>query len=130
VVSGFYMDRPHLDEWYGETLGALERSAASRRAVFSTWCRAGVGYAVFDRGSGSLDDLARKDVRPLAAFRWTAAPGLAPRLLFSARGVDVLAVHPCAAVSWPDHTAVAGAPAPVPGSATRGAGRATRGGSA
>jgi hypothetical protein len=97
VVSGFYMDRPHLDEWYGQTLAALERSRASRRAVFRTWCRAGVGYAIFDRGSGSLDDLSRTDVRPLASFRWAAAPGLAPSVLFSARGVDVLAVQPCAA---------------------------------
>jgi hypothetical protein len=64
--------------------------------MIASWCRAGVHYVIFDRGDDRSDDAAAA-VKPAASFRWLKQPGLNPKLLFSAHGVDVLAVHPCSA---------------------------------
>jgi hypothetical protein len=82
VLPGYYMDRPYQGD---------------RRAEFALWCRQGVRYAVFDRGDGSPDAHIGAVIRPLIAFAWARAPGLAPRVLYSANSVDALAVDPCAA---------------------------------
>lgn len=97
LLPGYYMNRPYLADWYGSRLARLEGNAATRDGELNLWCREGVRYALFDRGDGSPDFNATNLLRPLSAFRWIEAPGLAPRTLFSANGVDVLDVSPCAA---------------------------------
>jgi hypothetical protein len=97
VLPGYYMNRPYLTDWYAERFARLEGSPASREAEFSLWCRVHVGYAVFDRGNGVADFYAGNIIHPLDSFIWTRAAGLAAHALYSANGVDVLKVSPCAA---------------------------------
>ena len=95
VVSGYYLDRPHLNEWYGTTLTALQAGDASRDAVRASWCHGRYTYLILDRADGSLDNNVRKGVQPPTAFTWLRMPGLAPRILYSARAVDLYAIQPC-----------------------------------
>ena len=95
VVSGYYLDRPHLNEWYGTTLTALQAGDASRDAVRASWCQGRYTYLILDRADGSLDNNTRTGVHPRTTFTWLRIPGLAPRLLYTARAVDVYAIHPC-----------------------------------
>ena len=100
-TRGFYLNRSYLGEWYGWRLARLELSPASRRAELALWCRGGVRYAVFNRGSDITDSLAEAGIRAADSFAWIRQPGLQPRVLFSANGVDVLAVQPCQASGRP-----------------------------
>jgi hypothetical protein len=94
LVAGYHLDRQYLDDWYDARYGALESGPASRRAELATWCRASIRYAIFDRNAYFYAP---------HAYRWTGTPGLAPRVLFSANGVDVLAISPCTvAAEGPD----------------------------
>lgn len=97
VLPGYYMDRPYLTDWYGSRFARLEANPASRTAELRSWCRADVRYAIFDRGNGIADFYPDNVIHPLASFAWIRVPGLAARALYSANGVDVLAVSPCAA---------------------------------
>ena len=103
VTLGDYVNRMRLNDWYGTRFRILEYTAAGRRAELAGWCRAGVRYAIFNRGAdgsnGEYNPDALAGIRPLAAFAWPRTPGLRARVLFSARGVDVLAVTPCAAIA-------------------------------
>ena len=103
VTLGYYVNRTRLNDWYGTRFRTLEYTAAGRRAELSGWCRAGVRYAIFNRGAdgsnGEYNPDALAGIRPLAAFAWPRTPGLHPRVLFSARGVDVLALTPCTALA-------------------------------
>jgi hypothetical protein len=96
TLTGYYLDRPYLNDWYGRRLGRLESGAAGRAAELADWCRAGVRYAVFDRSSDGMLDFP-VTARPRSAFTWTRTPGLASQTLYSAAGIDVLSVRPCAA---------------------------------
>ena len=95
VVSGYYLGRPHLNEWYGTTLTALQAGDASRDAVRASWCHGRYTYLILDRADGSLDNNVRKGVQPPTAFTWLRMPGLAPRILYTARAVDLYAIQPC-----------------------------------
>jgi hypothetical protein len=97
IIPGYYMNRSYLVDWYGRRLATLEQSPAGRRTELALWCRDNVRYAVFDRGDGSPDFYSTNVIHPLNSFRWIDTPGLTPRPLYSANGVDVLAVSPCAA---------------------------------
>ena len=103
VTLGYYVNRTRLNDWYGTRFRALEYTAAGRHAELAGWCRAGVRYAIFNRGAdgsnGEYNPDALAGIRPLAAFAWPRTPGLHPRLLYSARGVDVLALTPCTALA-------------------------------
>ena len=103
VTLGYYVNRTRLNDWYGTRFRALEYTAAGRRAELAGWCRAGVRYAIFNRGAdgsnGEYNPDALAGIRPLAAFAWPRTPGLHLRLLYSARGVDVLALTPCTALA-------------------------------
>ncbi len=96
TLTGYYLDRTYLNDWYRGRLGELQAGTAARSAEIETWCRAGLRFVVFDRSAGNpgLDGLA--EVMPRQAFPWLRTPGLGARVLFSANGVDVLAVRPCA----------------------------------
>lgn len=96
ITRGGYLDRPYLADWYGSRR-ALLADPTTRTAEIARWCDARVGYAVVNRGS---EDPAGGRVRPRSAFPWLRTPGLNPRVLFSANGIDVLAVNPCAATRW------------------------------
>jgi len=96
VTRSFYLDRPFVGDWYGAIrLSRLEADAADRKREFASWCGAGVRYVVFDRGDDTNDNLKTARIRPATTFAWLSQPGLNPRLLFSANGVDVLSVTPC-----------------------------------
>ncbi|MGH2408845.1 MAG: hypothetical protein ACRDGS_00615, partial [Chloroflexota bacterium] len=97
VLPGYYMDRPYLADWYAERFARLESSPAGREAEFHLWCRAHVGYAVFDRGDGAPDFYTNNIIHPLDSFTWTRAAGLAARAVYAANGVDVIKLSPCAA---------------------------------
>ena len=97
VLPGYYMNRPYLTDWYASRFARLESGPASRKAEFTLWCGTRVRYAVFDRGDGVPDFYSNNIIRPLSSFAWTRAPGLAAHALYSAHGVDVLMVSPCAA---------------------------------
>jgi hypothetical protein len=97
VLTGYYLDRGYLNDWYGHRLNLLEAGSASRATELAVWCRAGAHYAIFDRGDGNPGFHKPDGVRPHAAFAWVHEPGLHPRVLFSANGVDVLSVTPCGA---------------------------------
>jgi len=97
VLPGYYMNRPYLTDWYAERFARLEASPASLQAELALWCRAQVRYAVFDRGDGLPDFYANNIIHPLDSFAWTGAAGLAVRAVYTANGVDVLMVSPCAA---------------------------------
>ena len=103
VTLGYYVDRMRLNDWYGTRFRILEDTDAGRRAELAGWCRAGVRYAIFNRGAdgsnGEYNPDALAGIRPLSAFAWPRTPGLRARVLFSARGVDVQAVTPCAAAA-------------------------------
>jgi hypothetical protein len=94
---GYYLDRPYLNDWYGTRYSRLLGAEAMRSSEIAGWCRAGVGYAVFNRGQKEYNIDALSRIRPLDVYTWTRTPGLGARLLFSWRGVDVLALHPCVA---------------------------------
>ncbi len=96
VITGYYLDRSYLNDWYGSRRAQLMSGEAPLREQLALWCRHGVRYVVFDRGDGrpeqeGLDNGARQ----LDSFAWTRTPHLDVQGLFSARGVDVLAVRPC-----------------------------------
>jgi hypothetical protein len=93
VTRGGYLDRPYLADWYGSRR-ALLGDPATRAAELARWCEARVTYAVLNRGS---EDTNGGSVQPRSAFSWLRTPGLQPHVLFSAQGIDVLAVNPCAA---------------------------------
>lgn len=95
VARGVYLDRPYLEDWYGLELAAMEADPRERLAEARRWCAQGVRYAVFDRGDDRIDDPAKAGIRPFASFAWVRQPGLRPRVLFSASGVDVVAIRPC-----------------------------------
>ncbi|MGH2387240.1 MAG: hypothetical protein ACRDIE_03475, partial [Chloroflexota bacterium] len=88
LMAGYYLNLPYLDDWGGARISALIGSPATRRSELANWCRAGVRYAIFDP---------TVYVYAPHAYRWTTVPGLAARTLFTANGVAVLAVSPCAA---------------------------------
>jgi hypothetical protein len=95
VITGYYLDHhPYLNDWYGSRLARL-RDPHTRPAELALWCHADVRYAIVDRGDGRPEIGAGDHPQPLTSFTWTHTPGLTPRLLFSAHGVDVLAVRPC-----------------------------------
>ena len=74
--------------------------SASLRDQLALWCREDVRYVVFDRGDGRPEQEGMdNNAQPLSSFAWTRAPGIAAHRLFSARGVDVLSVRPCNAVT-------------------------------
>jgi hypothetical protein len=98
VTHGYYLDRPYLAEWYGTRRIALEGSVAGREGQFSSWCTAGVQYAIFDRDISELDNSLRGSPEARASFRWLRAPGLHAQVRFSANGVDVLEITPCSAI--------------------------------
>jgi hypothetical protein len=97
VTLGYYAQRNYLSDWYGSIFAQLQSSDAARRGEMAAWCRGGVGYAIFNRGPEEQGDDPR--VHPLSYFAWTRMPGLQPRVLFSAGGIDVLSIHPCAVSS-------------------------------
>ena len=68
VTRGYYLDHPHLAEWYHGRRDRLEAGGTARTAELALWCSAGVRYAIQDRGSDELDTAA--DIRPL-----TPSPG-------------------------------------------------------
>ena len=86
LVAGYYLDRQYLDDWYDERLSAVEGGPAARRAEFANWCRAEVHYAIFDSNIYFYTP---------HAYRWTRVPALHARTLYTANGVEVLAVSPC-----------------------------------
>jgi hypothetical protein len=94
-TRGYYLDRPYLEDWYQTRLARLESTRGAERAELATWCASGVRYAIFNRGNDQYDDPTQAGVQPRAAFRWLGLPGLHPRVLFSAHGVDVLSLSPC-----------------------------------
>jgi hypothetical protein len=99
VITGYYLDRPYLNDWYGSRFAQLTAGWSQQRAELALWCRDDVSYAVFDRGDGRPEqEGSNNGSRLLASFGWTHAPGLQVRSLYSARGVDVLGLDPCAAV--------------------------------
>ena len=93
VTRGYYLDQPHLAEWYHGRRDRLEAGGVPRAAELAEWCAAGVRYAIQDRGNDELDSA--EGIPPLAAFAWTHLPRLHLRVLFTLHGVDVLAVTPC-----------------------------------
>ncbi len=95
VLSGYYLDRPYLNDWYGTRLSRLEAGGASREMELTAWCKAGVHFVIFDRGDGNMGFDGINGVRPPMSFPWLRTPGLNARLRFSANGVDVLSVDPC-----------------------------------
>jgi len=97
VLPGYYMNRPYLTDWYAERFARLESGPAGRKAEFTLWCRVHVRYAVFDRGDGVPDFYINNVLHSLNSFAWIRAPGLAVHVPYSAHGVDVLTVSPCAA---------------------------------
>jgi hypothetical protein len=99
VTRGMYLDRPYLEDWYGETLARLEADPATRAAEIRRWCDQSVRFAVFDRGDDQIDDSGHAGIRPFSSFSWVRQPGLRPRVLFSAAGVDVVTIDPCAAAT-------------------------------
>jgi hypothetical protein len=94
---GYYLDRPYLNDWYGTRYSRLLGGDAARADEIARWCRAGVQYAVFNRGQKEYNFDALSGIRPLSAYTWARLPDLRTRVLFSWRGVDVLALHPCMA---------------------------------
>ena len=74
VTRGYYLDHPHLAEWYHRRRDRLEAGGTARAAELALWCAANVRYAIQDRGSDELDTT--DGIRPLAAFAWTHLPRL------------------------------------------------------
>lgn len=94
---GYYLDRPYLNDWYGTRFNQLEAGGTARWADLTAWCAAGVRYAVFNHADHEYNDDDLAGIQPLSHYAWTRVPGLVTHVLFSWRGVDVLAVSPCAA---------------------------------
>jgi hypothetical protein len=95
VTRGMYLDRPYLEDWYGDSLAHMEADPAERAVEIQRWCDRSVRIAVFDRGDDLIDDIGQAGIRPFSSFAWVRQPGLHPRVLFSAAGVDVVALNPC-----------------------------------
>jgi hypothetical protein len=97
MVLGYYLERPHLSDWFGTRLSRLQAGGTAEANELRAWCRAGVRVIVFNRGLHEYNDDVAAKIRPRARFAWLSASRLQARLLFSWRGVDVLSVQPCAA---------------------------------
>ncbi len=98
---GYYLQEPYLSDWFGTRLGHLQAGGAEMRSELTTWCAAKVSVVVFNRGVHEYNWDVAADIRPRSAYPWLETPGLGTRLLFTWRGVDVLAVHPCSALPHP-----------------------------
>jgi hypothetical protein len=92
---GYYLRRPYLNDWYGTRFHELESGGAAMRADLGAWCAAGVRYAVFNHADHEYNPDGPAGIRPLRVYSWVHVPRLVGRVLFSWRGVDVLAVSPC-----------------------------------
>ena len=95
---GYYLQEPYLSDWFGERLSQLQAGGDAMRSQLTSWCAANVGVAVLNRGVHEYNSDSAADIRPRSSFPWLGTPGLGARLLFSWRGVDVIAVHPCNAL--------------------------------
>ena len=94
----YYLDRDHLNDWYGERYARLEAGSATRLMELASWCRAGAQYAIVNRGAdftGAFGKIERPDQR------WLHTPGLHATLLYSANLMDVYAITPCSALRGP-----------------------------
>jgi hypothetical protein len=95
---GYYLQEPYLSDWFGGRLSQLQAGGDAMRSQLAGWCAADVRVAVLNRGVHEYNSDSAADIRPRSSFPWLGTPGLGARLLFSWRGVDVIAVHPCNAL--------------------------------
>jgi hypothetical protein len=79
-------------------LQRLQTGGQLRSNELAAWCQADVTMAVFDRGTYEYNPDDAAHIRPRAAFAWLRTPGLDPRVLYTWRGVDVIAMQPCRAL--------------------------------
>ena len=98
LLTGYYLDRTYLNDWYDTRLDRLDSGGVAMQAEFQAWCAAGVRLVILDRGFGG-PGFDAAGVRPPQAFAWLHTPGLDARALFSQNGVDVLSVDPCRATA-------------------------------
>jgi hypothetical protein len=95
TTLSYWIDRPHLGDWYGGRQQQLAAGGDARLAELRAWCAAGVRVVLLNRG----DDLYPAGEQPVAIdTTWLETPGLAAHLLFSSHNADVYALQPCAAV--------------------------------
>ena len=92
---GYYLNEPYLNDWFGNRLARLQAGGAARQSELSGWCAAHVSIIVLNRGVHEYNSDSAAGIRPRASFTWLRTPGLGAQVLFTWRGVDVIAVHPC-----------------------------------
>ncbi len=98
---GYYLQEPYLSDWFGTRSARLQAGGTQRKAEFSEWCAANVRAVVLNRGLHEYNSDSAAEIQPRASIAWLRTPGLGARLLFTWRGVDVIAVHPCDTLSRP-----------------------------
>ena len=74
VTRGYYLDRPYLNDWYAMRLNQLESTPHTRNAELAAWCRAGVRYAILDRGDDAYDNGPLRGRAPPRRLRLAAHP--------------------------------------------------------
>jgi hypothetical protein len=92
TTLSYYLDRPHLGDWYSERRLALERGGEAERRELAAWCRAGVQYAVINRGD---DHDAAFGLPMPVSLAWLQQPGLHARVIYSVNDTLVATLTPC-----------------------------------
>jgi hypothetical protein len=96
VSRAYYINRPYLGDWIRPRYTLLLAGGPPRAQEIKSWCSRGFRYILLDRAKNEFDDNLNSPTLPLSSFQWLRVFASPPRELYSAHGLVVLAVNPCA----------------------------------